>query len=128
VRNALITLALISVASSAYAQTGSQMPSGSSAPPPGTTTPGTMTAPMPPSTTNTARPGALDSTNVTAAEAAARAKIQSAGYSDIKGLTRATDGTWFLYLRRDRAVQCKTRLHCLPTTRGPPHEVPIALE
>jgi hypothetical protein len=94
VRNALIALALISVASSAYAQTGSQMPSGSSAPPPGTTTPGTMTAPMPPSTTNTARPGALDSTNVTAAEAAARAKIQSAGYSDIKGLTRATDGTW----------------------------------
>jgi protein CpxP len=93
-KKALIALALIGVAGSAYAQTGNQMPSGASAPPAGTTTPGMATPPMPPSTTNTARPGALDSTNVTAAEAAARTKIQSAGYSDIKGLTRNTDGTW----------------------------------
>ena len=93
-KRALIALALVGLAGSAYAQTGNQMPSGASAPPAGTTTPGTATIPLPPSTTNTARPGALDSSNVTAAEAAARTKIQSAGYSDIKGLTRSTDGTW----------------------------------
>jgi hypothetical protein len=49
---------------------------------------------MPPSATNTPSPGALNPPTTTAAEAAARSKIEGAGYSSVKGLTMAPDGTW----------------------------------
>lgn len=49
---------------------------------------------MPPSATSTPSPGALNPPTTTAAEAAARSKIEGAGYSSVKGLTMAPDGTW----------------------------------
>lgn len=49
---------------------------------------------MPPSATSTPSPGALNPPTTTAAEAAARSKIEGAGYSSVKGLTMTPDGTW----------------------------------
>lgn len=89
----LIALALISTSASALAQ-NAQMPGGATNAPPGTTRNNPGSSALPDSTTNTARPGALDSTNVTAGQAAAQSKFKDAGFSDVKGLSRATDGTW----------------------------------
>ena len=89
---ALAAIAVIGVSTSSFAQ-NAPMPSGVSNAPAGTTHSGATSA-LPPSTTNTARPGALDSTNVTGAQAAAQAKFKDAGYSDVKGLSHGTDGTW----------------------------------
>lgn len=36
----------------------------------------------------------MNPSTTTAAEAAARSKIEAAGYSSVKGLTMAPDGTW----------------------------------
>jgi hypothetical protein len=86
------TVAVIGLSGAAYAQ--NQMPSGASNPPPGTSYSGSGSSALPPSTTGTPRAGAVDSTNVTGAQAAAQSKIEAAGFSNVKGLTRSMDGTW----------------------------------
>jgi protein CpxP len=97
INKTLIALATVGVlggvASSAFAQSN-QMPSGPTNAPPGTARSGTAIPDLPPSTTGTASPGALNSTSTTGAEAAAKTKIEAAGYSNVKGLTRSPDGTW----------------------------------
>lgn len=77
----------------AYAQ-NAHMPSGATNAPPGTSYSGTGSGALPPSTTGTPRAGALDSPNATAETAAVRSKLQAAGFSDVKGLSRHPDGTW----------------------------------
>jgi hypothetical protein len=77
----------------AYAQ-NAPMPSGATNAPPGTSYSGTGTGALPAPTTGTARPGALDSSNATAETAAVRSKLNAAGFSDVKGLSRHPDGTW----------------------------------
>jgi hypothetical protein len=90
---ALVVLALIGTSTSALAQ-NAQLPGGATNAPPGTTSNNSGTSALPESTTNTPRPGALDATNVTAGQAAAQSKFKDAGFSDVKGLSRSTDGTW----------------------------------
>jgi hypothetical protein len=87
----LIALVAIGVAGSAYAQ-NAPMPSGPTNAPPGTSYQGQNPA-LPPSTTGTARPGAL-SANPSGAEAAARYKFEQAGFTNVKGLSRSIDGVW----------------------------------
>lgn len=89
----VIALAVMGLAGSAYAQSN-QMPTGPTNPPPGTSHQGTGSPDLPPSTTNTAKPGALNSTNTSGAEAAAKTKLEGAGYSNVKGLTRTPAGIW----------------------------------
>lgn len=90
----LIALAIVGTSISAFAQ-NAPLAGGATNPPPGTTTGGnTGSSILPDSTTNTARPGALDSTSVSGAQAAAQSKFQEAGFSNVKGLSRTTDGVW----------------------------------
>lgn len=89
----LVALAVVGTSISAFAQ-NAQMPGGATNPPAGTTSNNTGSSVLPESTTNTARPGSLDSTSVSGAQAAARTKFQEAGFSNVKGLSRSTDGTW----------------------------------
>ncbi|MBS0540450.1 MAG: hypothetical protein JSR47_16920 [Proteobacteria bacterium] len=92
IATALTAIAVIGLSTAAFAQ-NAPMPSGASNPPPGTShSPGTSA--LPPSTTGTARAGALDSSNTTGAQAAAQEKFKEAGFSDVKGLSRSTDGSW----------------------------------
>ena len=92
-RTALIAILAMGVAGTAYAQ-NAQMPAGPSNPPPGTSYQGTGNSPnLPPSTTGTARPNALNN-NASGAEAAARYKFEQAGFRDVKGLSRTPDGIW----------------------------------
>jgi len=58
---------------------------------------------LPDSTTNTARPGALDSTNVTAGQAAAQSKCKDAIFSDVKGLSQDRNPVGARLQRRSRA-------------------------
>jgi hypothetical protein len=90
---AIAAIAAIGMSASAFAQNAT-MPGGATNPPPGTTTNNPSISVLPDSTTNTARPGALDSSNVSGAQAAAQSKFQEAGYSNVKGLSHGTDGTW----------------------------------
>jgi hypothetical protein len=97
-RTALIAIAMIGAAGIAHAQSGTSTPSTPSPAAPGgpsivlpPTNPSTS---LPPSATNTPSPGALSPPTTTAAEAAARSKIEAEGYSSVKGLTLAPDGTW----------------------------------
>ena len=89
----ILALALIGAAGVAHAQTGTTTPT-SPSPSPGIPATGLPSTSVPPSATNTPSPGALNPSTTTAAEAAARSKIEAAGYSGVKGLTRAPDGTW----------------------------------
>jgi hypothetical protein len=92
-KTAILAMALIGAAGIAQAQTGTTTPStplpGSPNPP--VTSPSTT---MPPSATGTPSPHALNPPTTSAAEAAARSKIEAEGYSSVKGLTMAPDGTW----------------------------------
>jgi hypothetical protein len=91
-KTTVLTIALIAAAGIAHAQSGTSTPT---TPLPGSPTP-PVTAPatMPPSATSTPSPSALNPPTTTAAEAAVRSKIEAAGYSSVKGLTMAPDGTW----------------------------------
>lgn len=90
----LVALGALGISGAAFAQ-NAQMPSGATNAPAGTTSGNTVVTPnLPEATTNTARPGSLDSANVSGAQAAAQSKFQDAGYSNVKGLSRAMDGTW----------------------------------
>jgi hypothetical protein len=92
-KTALIALLAVGVAGAAYAQ-NAQMPTGPTNPPPGTSYGGAGNNPyLPPSTTGTAKPGALNS-NASSAEAATRYKFEQAGFHDVKGLSRTPDGVW----------------------------------
>ena len=91
-RTAILTIAFIGAAGIAHAQSGTSTPT---TPLPGDAKP-PVTAPatMPPSATSTPSPSALNPPTTTAAEAAVRSKIEGAGYTSVKGLTMAPDGTW----------------------------------
>ena len=91
-KTVLFAIALIGAAGIAQAQTGTTTPT---TPSPGSATP-PVTAPMttPPSATSTPVPSALNPPTTTANEAAVRSKIEAAGYTSVKGLTMAPDGTW----------------------------------
>ena len=92
-KTALIAILAVGVAGAAYAQ-NAQMPAGPTNPPPGTSYGGAGNNPyLPPSTTGTAKPGALNS-NASSAEAATRYKFEQAGFHDVKGLSRSPDGVW----------------------------------
>ena len=91
-KKALIALVALGVAASAYAQ-NAQLPAGPTNAPPGTSYSGTQNPYLPPSTTGTAKPNALNG-SPSAAEAAARYKFEQAGFSDVKGLSRSPDGIW----------------------------------
>jgi hypothetical protein len=92
-------VAILGLSAAAYAQNAPMEPGATNAPP-GTSYPGTGSGALPPSTTGTARPGALDSPNATAGMAGARAQIEAASFTNVKGLSHHTDGTW-----RGRAVK-----------------------
>jgi hypothetical protein len=90
----LVALAVVGTSISAFAQ-NAPLSGGATNPPAGTTTgSNTGSSILPESTTNTARPGSLDSTSVSGAQAAAQSKFQDAGFSNVKGLSRGTNGTW----------------------------------
>jgi hypothetical protein len=91
-KSALIALLAMGVAGAAYAQ-NAQMPAGPSNPPPGTSYSGTQNPHLPPSSTGTAKPNALNP-NASSGEAAARYKFEQAGFHDVKGLSRTPDGVW----------------------------------
>jgi hypothetical protein len=91
-KTALIALLAMGVTGAAYAQ-NAQMPAGPTNPPPGTSYSGTQNPYLPPSTTGTAKPNALNP-NASSAEAAARYKFEQAGFHDVKGLSRTPDGVW----------------------------------
>lgn len=92
-RTALIALLVVGVAGAASAQ-NAQMPSGATNPPPGTSYSGHGQNPyLPPSTTGTAKPNALNG-NPSSAEAAARYALEQQGFHDVKGLSRSPDGVW----------------------------------
>ena len=89
----VVAILAVGVAGAAHAQ-NAQMPTGPSNPPPGTSYSGQGNNPyLPPSTTGTAKPSALNS-NASGAEAAARYKFEQAGFHDVKGLSRTPDGVW----------------------------------
>lgn len=89
----LAVLTVIGFSGATFAQ-NAQMPGGATNAPPGTTHGNTGSSILPDSTTNTPKAGALDSTSVSGAQAAAQSKFQEAGFSNVKGLSRTTDGTW----------------------------------
>ena len=86
-------LMVFGISSAAFSQ-NAQMPGGATNPPPGTTSNNTGSSVLPGSTTSTPRPGALDSTGVSGAQAAVQSKFNEAGFSNVKGLSRTSDGTW----------------------------------
>ncbi|SJZ83654.1 hypothetical protein SAMN02745126_02497 [Enhydrobacter aerosaccus] len=90
---------ILALSGAALAQNAPLKP-GATNPPPGTSYSGTGSPALPPSTTGTPRAGAIDSQNQTAGLASARAQIESAGFTDVKGLSQQSDGTW-----RGRAVK-----------------------
>ena len=91
-KTALIALLAMGVTGAAYAQ-NAQMPTGPTNPPPGRSYSGTQNPYLPPSTTGTAKPNALNP-NASSAEAAARYKFEQAGFHDVKGLSRTPGGVW----------------------------------
>jgi hypothetical protein len=91
-KTALIALLAVGVAGAASAQ-NAQMPAGPTNAPPGTSYSGTQNPYLPPSTTGTAKPNALNS-NASSAEAAARYAFEKRGFHDVKGLSRTPDGVW----------------------------------
>ncbi|HZP98982.1 MAG TPA: hypothetical protein VFB13_05550 [Reyranella sp.] len=92
-KKALATFAALAfTAAPAFAQNAPMTP-GPTNPPPGTSYSGTQDPNLPPSTTGTAKPNALNN-HATAEEAATRYKFEQAGFHDVKGLARNPDGTW----------------------------------
>ena len=89
----VVALAVIGLSGAAFSQ-NAQLPGGATTAPPGTTHGNTGSSILPESTTGTPKAGALDSTSVSGAQAAAQSKFQEAGFSNVKGLSRTTDGTW----------------------------------
>jgi hypothetical protein len=89
----LVALTVIGISGAAFAQ-NAQMPSGATNAPAGTTHNNTGSSVLPEATTGTPKAGALDSTSVSGAQAAVQSKFQDAGFSNVKGLSRSTDGTW----------------------------------
>jgi hypothetical protein len=89
----LLAVAVVGASGAAFAQ-NAPLAGGATNPPPGTTHNSTGTPLLPQSTTGTAKPGALDSSNVSGAQAAARSKFEEAGFNNVKGLSRSTDGVW----------------------------------
>jgi len=89
----VVALAVIGISGAALSQ-NAQLPGGATKAPPGTTHGNTGSSILPESTTGTPKAGALDSTSVSGAQAAAQSKFQEAGFSNVKGLSRTTDGTW----------------------------------
>jgi hypothetical protein len=89
----VVALTVFGSAGAAVAQ-NAQLPGGATNPPPGTTSNNTGSSILPQSTTSTPSPSSLDSTSVSGAQAAAQSKFQEAGFSNVKGLSRSTDGTW----------------------------------
>jgi hypothetical protein len=89
----MVAVAVIGISGAVFAQ-NAQMPSGATNAPPGTTHGNTSSPVLPETTTGTPKAGALDSTSVSGAQAAAQSKFQEAGFSNVKGLSRSTDGTW----------------------------------
>lgn len=89
----LIAVAVLGISTAAFSQ-NAQLPGGATNPPPGTTHGNTGSSVLPETTTGTPKAGALDSTSVSGAQAAAQSKFQEAGFSNVKGLSRSTDGTW----------------------------------
>lgn len=88
-----IAAAITGLSGIALAQNAPMKP-GATNSPPGTSYSGTGSGALPPSTTGTPRAGALDSPNQTAGLASARAKLESAGFTDVKGLSQRSDGSW----------------------------------
>ncbi len=93
-KTALIAVAILSLSGAAAFAQNAPMPTGPANGAPGTSYSGTGSSTLPPSTAGTPQPGALDSGNATAELAATRAKIESAGFSNVQGLSRSPDGTW----------------------------------
>ncbi len=96
-KKSLIALVVAGLAGPAFAQNSQMNNPGPTQAPPGSSNYGGSTigtGVLPPSTTGTARPQALDSNTVSAAEQAARTKIEQAGFTGVKGLSRSSDGTW----------------------------------
>jgi hypothetical protein len=87
---ALMALGALAPAT-AFAQ-NAPMPSGATNPPPGTSHERPDPS-LPPSTTGTAKPNALNA-HPSSAEAATRYKFEQQGFTNVKGLSRSTDGTW----------------------------------
>ncbi len=81
------------VTTPSQAQMGTTTPTTPS-PAPGIPSTGTPSTSNPPSATSTQSPGALNPPTTSGAEAAARSKIEGAGYTGVKGLTMAPNGTW----------------------------------
>lgn len=88
----LIALLALGLAAPAVAQ-NAPVPTRPTNAPPGTSYSGQQDPNLPPSTTGTARPNALNS-NASAEEAATRYKFEQAGFHDVKGLSRTPDGVW----------------------------------
>ena len=88
----LLAVAIVGASGAAFAQ-NAPMSGGATNAPAGTTNGNASTPLLPESTTNTAKPGAIDA-NATGAQAAARTKFEEAGFSNVKGLSRSTDGVW----------------------------------
>lgn len=91
-KKTLITLLVLGTAVPAFAQ-NAPMPPGATNAPPGTSYSGQQDPRLPPSTTGTAKPGALNP-HASGAEAAARYKFEQAGFTDVKGLSHTSDGVW----------------------------------
>lgn len=90
--SSVVALTILGISSAALAQNAPLAP-GATNPPAGTSNSG-GSAVLPPSTTGTPKAGALDSTSVSGAQAAAQSKFQEAGFTNVKGLSRSTDGVW----------------------------------
>jgi hypothetical protein len=91
--SSLVALAVIGISGAAFSQ-NAPMSGGATNPPPGTTNNSSGSSVLPGTTTGTPSSSALDSTSVSGAQAAAQSKIQEAGFSNVKGLSRTTDGVW----------------------------------
>lgn len=92
-KTALISLALIGLSGVALAQNQTPTSPPTNAPA-GTSYSGTSSPNLPASPSGTPSAAALDGPNASAGTAATRAQLESAGFSNVKGLVRQPDGTW----------------------------------
>lgn len=88
----LLAIALVGASGAAFAQ-NAPLSGGATNAPAGTATNNPGTPLLPESTTGTAKSSALDS-GTSGAQAAAKTKFEEAGFSNVKGLSRSTDGVW----------------------------------
>lgn len=92
-KSAFIALALIGISGAAFAQNQTPTSPPTNAPP-GTSYSGTGSPYLKESPSGTPSAAALDGPNASAGTAATRAQLESAGFSNVKGLARQPDGTW----------------------------------